>query len=143
MQFGFLHKAVESRDLRSQQSTTKTRQAIIASPWIIAGRTWGALFHDALLEKFLQIVVQRSGTQLVAAVGLTGNLTHNPIAVPIFTCQGEQDMECGSGKRNESIKVLLHGRIPLYRIPTIGVRPYLSEPTFPVEKGGRCYAPED
>lgn len=121
----FANHAFKSSNFSAKEPAAKTRQAIVAAPGIIAGSSRGTLFDDALIKQLLQIVIQSAGPKLVPPVRLSRHFPHDSVAVAILIGKGKQDVKCGSGQRQISIKAFIHSQHPIYRNPTIKVKPDL------------------
>src|ERR1035438_4528091 len=68
----------------------------------------GRPFHQPLLHEFLEVVVERAGTEFVLALVLAGDLLHDAVAVAVFAGEGEQDMERRRGQRKKRSVILDH-----------------------------------
>ena len=57
-----------------------------------------------MVHQFFEIVVERAGAEFVLALRLAGDFLHDAVAVEIFGCEREQDVELGWGEREESVE---------------------------------------
>jgi len=115
---GVLYDIFESGDFCPENCLSKTGQPVISAPWIVVARELSGLLHHPAVQELAQVVVQGSGAELVASFGLTGDLLHDSVAVPIFIGQRKEDVEIRGREGDKRGGVFVHTRISLYRIPS-------------------------
>src|ERR1700689_3328420 len=118
--------AVQAFDFERQHASAQPFEAVVAPPGIARRGARCGLFDQPVKDEFFQVVVERAGTELVLPRGLTGDLLHDALAVQVRPRQRKQDVQRGRGERKESGWLRLHTRNPIYRIPSMVVKRFLS-----------------
>ena len=77
------------------------RQAVIAPTLVVFSRALGELFDQCLLEQAGQRAIQGAGVQRHGAAGSRVDLLHDPVAVLLAVCQGQQNLEGDRRQRQE------------------------------------------
>jgi hypothetical protein len=113
---GFAENGGEAFGLGSEDRAARRREAIAAA-WFRLGGVWGDFFDEVEGGELFDVVVERTGADLVLAAGLAGYLEHDAVAVKVAAGEGEQDVERGGGEREVFGGVGLHIWKTIYRIP--------------------------
>jgi metallo-beta-lactamase class B len=101
--------------LRRDDPLSEGRQMVVTAPWILLVAPVDIL-HQILIQKLLQVVIERSGTELVLVVGLFRDFLHDAVAMPVFTGKRDQNVQSRGRERKKSCDIA-HSRNPLYRNP--------------------------
>src|SRR6185437_9896365 len=98
----------------------KSRQLVISAARIVVGRGAGDFPDQAAIDELFDIVIERAGTELIAAVGLARDFLHDGIAVALFAGDRGEDVKGRRRKREEGCDRVFHfnSRSPLYRTPS-------------------------
>ena len=89
--------AFQALNLGGNDAVSQRRQAVIPTTWIVV--VPAVKFLDkAMVEKLLEVVIERTGAELVVIVRLARDLLHDPVAVTIFIGKRNQDMKRGGRK---------------------------------------------
>jgi len=91
----------ETCDFGGEDAAADRGEPIVAAARIAivggGGCGLGGLIDKAMVHQFFEIVVERAGAELVFALRLTGDLLHDAVAVKVFGCEGEENVELGWG----------------------------------------------
>src|ERR1041384_6441360 len=101
----------EAADFGGQDAAAGRSEAIVAAARIVAGAGGRGFLYQSLRHQFLEIVVKRSGTELVTAFGLAGHLLHDAVAVAVLGGKGEQDMQGSRRKRQVRAEIFRHSSV--------------------------------
>ena len=88
----------QALNLSSDHSFAPRCEPVISPAGIVIVSLFRFL-HQALIQQFSEIVVKRTGAELVLIVRLACDLLHDPVAVAIFIGKRNQDMKRGGRKR--------------------------------------------
>src|SRR6266446_3427295 len=116
---GFSQYSCESLDVRQEHAASQCLQPVIAPSRIAPSRAAGSFFHQALADKFFQIVIQRAWSDFVLSRGLPGDLLHDAVPVQILSGERQQNVQRRGREREKWLDPLFHTRNPIYRIPSI------------------------
>lgn len=78
----FADQSFKARNLGSDDAPAQRRQTVVNAARIIRGVA--RHFHDSLLNKPLQIVVERARSEFVTPIRLASYLLHDGVAMQIF-----------------------------------------------------------
>lgn len=118
MDSGGTERAFQTVHFGCEKAAAERGQAIVTAARVGGRGARSGFANDALLEEFLQVVVEGAGAEFVFAFGLAEDLLHDAVAVAVFGGKGEEDMQDGGGKRKQAVERIVHSRSPLYRNPS-------------------------
>ena len=93
MYFGFSDYGLQAADLRREHPAAERGESKIAAARIVMRRRLRRFLHQSLGHELVEVVVKCAGAEFVLALRLAGDLLHDPVTVPVFTGQGEQNVE--------------------------------------------------